>query len=249
MLRQVAASAVFGLAIVASGAASADGMPAGPVKDCCVAPVWSGVYVGAGVGYGLLASENKYWEPGFSSTWKGEGGQGGLGTAVLGFDRQIRDRYVLGAFIEYDWSSLELTYEDTDTPQQKFRMRDAFSVGGRAGFLLTPSSLLYISGGYTWARGKADEYFDIVSGTRTFYGATSLDLDGPFVAVGLETHLGHRLTLRGEGRYTMFDEVTTNHYTIAPFIFTDTMTADVLTARLVLTYRFTRDEPHAQVLK
>jgi outer membrane immunogenic protein len=225
-------------------------MPSGSIKDVpVVTTTWSGFYIGAGVGYGHLVAENRYWEPTFASTWKGDGGQGGLGTAVIGFDRQIGDRYVMGAFVEYDWSTLELTYEDTDTPEQKFRLRDAFSVGGRAGFLLTPTSLLYISGGYTWARGKSDQYFDITNGGRTFLGVTDLDLDGPFVGVGLETLLGHRLTLRGEARYTMFDEVTTNQFTTAPFIFTDTMTADVLTARLVLTYRFTRDEHHARILK
>jgi outer membrane immunogenic protein len=252
MLRQVAASVLFGLALAAGGTASADGMP-GSIKDApVVAPTWSGFYIGAGIGYGLLAAENKYWEPQptvFSSTWKGEGGQGGLGTVVIGFDRQLHDRYVLGAFVEYDWSSLELTYEDTNTPQQKFRMRDAFSVGGRAGFLMTPTSLLYVTGGYTWARGKSDQYFDIVNGTQTFYGVTSLDLNGPFVGIGMETQLAPRLALRAEGRYTMFNEVTTNHFNTAPYIFTDTMTADVLTARLVLTYKFTRDESHAQILK
>jgi outer membrane immunogenic protein len=251
MLRQVAASVLFGLALTAGGTASADGMP-GSVKDAPVlAPSWSAFYIGAGVGYGLLAAENKYWEPQpavFSSTWKGEGGQGGFGTAVIGFDRQIRERYVLGAFVEYDWSSLELTYEDTDTPQQKFRMDGAFSVGGRAGFLLTPTSLLYVTGGYTWARGKADQYFDIVSDSgQTFYGATSLDLNGPFVGIGMETLIGQRLSLRAEGRYTMFDEVTTNQFNTAPNIFRDTMTADVLTARLAVTYRFTRDEPHTHL--
>ena len=253
MLRQVAAAVLFGLALAAGGTASADGMP-GSVKDAPVlAPSWSAFYIGAGVGYGLLAAENKYWEPRgtttFSSTWKGEGGQGGLGTAVIGFDRQIRERYVLGAFVEYDWSSLELTYEDTNTPQQKFRMSGAVSVGGRAGFLLTPTSLLYVTGGYTWARGKSDQYFDIENSNRTFYGATSIDLNGPFVGIGMETLIRQRLSLRAEGRYTMFDEVTTNQFNTAPFVFRDTMTADVLTARLAITYRFTRDEPHAQILK
>jgi outer membrane immunogenic protein len=247
MLRQVAATVLFGLALTASGTASADGMP-GSVKDApVVAPTWSAFYVGAGVGYGLFATENRYWEPNYAQTWKGEGGQGGLGTAVIGFDRQLHDRYVLGGFVEYDWSSMELTYEDTTTPQQKFRMRDAFSVGGRAGFLLTPTSLLYVSGGYTWARGRSDQYFDIVNGNQTFYGATSLDLNGPFVGIGMETLLGHRLSLRAEGRYTMFDEVTVNQFNTAPNIFRDTMSADVLTARLAVTYRFTRDEPPAHL--
>ncbi len=249
MLKQVVASALFGWAVITGGAALADGMP-GSVKDtpdCCVAPIWSGFYLGAGIGYGHLVAENNYWEPTFSSDWHGEGGAGGFGTAVVGYDRQIRDRYVIGGFLEYDWSSLEITYEDTNTPLQKFRMRDAFSLGGRAGFLMTPSSLLYLTGGYTWGRGKSDQYFDIQSGSTTYSGVTSLDLNGPFVGVGMETMLTSRLALRGEVRYTMFDDVVTNRDASTPF--TNSFGADLLTGRLVLTYKFNGNDGHARMLK
>src|SRR5512138_2196161 len=48
MLRKVAASLLFGLALAAGGTASADGMP-GSVKDApVVAPTWSAFYIGAG---------------------------------------------------------------------------------------------------------------------------------------------------------------------------------------------------------
>ena len=128
MLKRIGASVLLGLMVAGGGMAWADGMPSGSIKDVpVVTTTWSGFYIGAGVGYGHLVAENRYWEPTFASTWKGDGGQGGLGTAVIGFDRQIGDRYVMGAFVEYDWSTLELTYEDTDTPEQKFRLRDAFS--------------------------------------------------------------------------------------------------------------------------
>ena len=195
--------------MIATGKAAADGMPGISLKDAPRAPIWAGFYVGAGIGYGHLVAENNYWEPTFASSWKGEGAAGGLGTFVLGFDRQLRDRYVAGAFAEFDWSSIEITYEDTVTPEQVFRIRSAFSVGGRAGYLLTPTTLLYVTGGYTWAQGKSDRYFDIASGGTNYPGATNVDLQGPFVGVGMETQLGERLALRGEVRYVMFrDEVT-----------------------------------------
>ena len=142
MRKQIAAAMLAGLAMLAGGSALADGMARGSMKDVPVAvPTWSGFYLGAGVGYGHLIAKNRYNEVmtsstlTFSSSYKGEGASGGFGTVVLGFDRQIRDRYVVGLFTEFDWSSIELSYQDTDTPQQTFRLDRTFSIGGRAGFL------------------------------------------------------------------------------------------------------------------
>jgi outer membrane immunogenic protein len=229
------ALAVAVVAMLAGGRAAADGMPSMSLKDTPVAPIWSGLYVGAGMGYGHLVAENNYWEPTFASSWKGEGAAGGLATFALGIDRQLRDRYVAGLFAEYDLSSIEITYEDTVTPQQKFRVRRAISVGARAGYLLTPATLLYISGGYTWADGKSDRYFDITSGAVTYPGATSVDLEGPFAGIGMETQMGERLALRGEVRYVMFRDVVTNDQPSVPF--TDSFHANLLTGRLVLVYK------------
>jgi outer membrane immunogenic protein len=227
--------ALAAIAMTGSDRAGADGMPSVSLKDTPRAPIWSGFYAGAGIGYGHLVSQNNYWEPTFASSWKGEGAAGGLAGLVLGFDRQLRERYVAGAFAEYDWSSIEITYEDTATPQQKFRMRSAFSLGARAGYLLTPTTLLYVTGGYTWAEGKSERYFDITGAGVTYPGATSVDLNGAFAGIGMETQLGERLALRGEVRYLMFRDEITNEQPAVPF--TDSFHANLLTGRLVLVYK------------
>ena len=150
---------------------------------------------------------------GFSSSFKGEGASGGLGTVVLGFDRQIRDRYVVGLFTEFDWSSIEMSYQDTDTPQQTFRLDRTFSLGGRAGFLLTPTSLLFMTAGYSWSHGKSNGYFDIESDDGfIFPGVRKLNLKGAFVGIGMETQLGRGLSLRGEVRYTMYQDKMVNSF-------------------------------------
>jgi outer membrane immunogenic protein len=227
--------ALAAVAMVGSERAAADGMPSVSLKDTPRTPIWSGFYAGAGIGYGHLVAQNNYWEPTFASSWKGEGAAGGLATVVLGFDRQLRERYVAGAFAEYDWSSIEITYADTVTPQQKFRIRGALSLGARAGYLLTPATLLYVMGGYTWAEGKSDGYFDIASAGVTYPGASSVDLHGPFAGVGMETQLGERLALRGEVRYLTFRDEITNDQPAVPF--TDSFHANLLTGRLVLVYK------------
>src|SRR5262245_31566826 len=136
MRKQVAAAMLAGLTMLAGGSALADGMPRGSIKDVPVAvPTWSGFYLGAGVGYGHLIGKNRYNEVssefpnGVASSFDGEGASGGLGTVVLGFDRQIRDRYVVGLFTEFDWSSIEISYQDTFTPEQTFRLDRTFSIG------------------------------------------------------------------------------------------------------------------------
>ncbi len=233
---KVAAIVLAGSAMLAAGKATADGMPPASLKDTPQAPIWGGIYVGAGVGYGHLVAENNYWDPTLSSSWKGEGAAGGLATIVLGFDRQLRDQYVAGLFAEYDWSSIEITYEDSVTPEQKFRLRSAISVGGRVGYLLTPGTLLYVTAGYTWADGKSDRYFDITNGGLNYPGKSSVDFNGPFVGAGMETQMGERLALRGEVRYLMLQDEITNYQPSVPS--TDRFHASLLTGRLVLAYKF-----------
>lgn len=258
MRKQIAAAMLAGLAMLAGGSALADGMPRGSMKDVPVAvPTWSGFYLGAGVGYGHLVAKNRYYENDdgdeFSSSYKGEGATGGFGTVILGFDRQIRDRYVIGLFTEFDWSSIELSYQDTDTPQQTFRLENTFSLGGRAGFLMTPSSLLFMTAGYSWSHGKSNGYFDIDTFFEDFPGARKLNMNGAFVGLGMETQLGRGLSLRGEVRYTMYQDKTVNSFNGTflgdPLTFSDRFEADLLTGRIALTYKFNRDEPHVAPIK
>jgi outer membrane immunogenic protein len=244
MRKQIAAAVIAGLTMLVGGGALADGMPRGSIKDAPVAmPSWSGFYLGGGIGYGHLIGKNKYDEAGTAADLisNNDSAAGGLGTVVIGFDRLVRERYVLGLFAEYDWSNIELEDLDTNVTTH-FRVRNAFSIGGRAGFLMTPQSLLFLTAGYTWADGKADGYFDIGADI----GATSIDLNGPFVGLGMETQLGRNWSLRGEVRYTMFNEVTTNS---DPGVFTDRMDADLLTGRIAVVYKFNRDEPHVRPIK
>lgn len=246
MRKQIAAAVLAGLTMLVGGGALADGMPRGSIKDAPVAmPSWSGFYIGGGIGYGHLIGKNKYYEDGvLELSSNNDSAFGGLGTVVIGFDRLVRERYVLGLFAEYDWSNIELEDVDSGTTTH-FRIRNAFSIGGRAGFLMTPQSLLYLTAGYTWADGKADGYFDIPG----LAGATSLDLNGPFVGLGMETQLGRNWSLRGEVRYTMFNEVTTAVGDALGTDVLDRLEGNLLTGRLAVVYKFNRDEPHVRPIK
>jgi outer membrane immunogenic protein len=151
-------------------------------------------------------------------------------------------------------TGIEITFQDTDTPQQTFRLDRTFSLGGRAGFLMTQTSLLYLTGGYSWSHGKSNGYFDIQADNGDIFpGVRKLNLQGPFVGIGMETQLGRNLSLRGEVRYTMYDDKVINSFNGTflgdPLSFSDRFEADLLTGRITLTYKFNRDEPHFEPAK
>jgi opacity protein-like surface antigen len=118
---------------------------------------------------------------------------------------------------------------------------------------MTPTSLLYATAGYSWAKIKANGYFDVVNDADPgdiVAGKTSVNLQGPFVGLGMETQLGRNWSLRGEARYTMFNDVITASGQFEDdTIFVDKLDANLLTARLTLTYKFNRDEPHVSPIK
>jgi outer membrane immunogenic protein len=233
------------LSVAATSGAMADGMARyGSLKDAPAAyastPMWSGIYLGAGLGYGHGMIENSYTEStGFWRTMDAEGMHGGFGTVIVGIDRQLHDRYVVGAFADFDWASIKLRYnESTFVTEQSVALESAWAVGLRAGYLLNPSALLYIAGGYTQADFENRGYYDIAGGTPS---RTSISHSGYFVGVGLEAMMAERLSLRGEARYSVFDEEVVSSGTIAGVSYVDRASPSVLSGRLVLTYRIGRE--------
>lgn len=248
MLKHVAAAVAVGLAALASGSALADGMPRGSLKDtpsCCAGPNWNGFYIGATVGYGHLVGRNDYTGPPISQTWNSDSGTGGLAGVTIGFDRQVRERMIWGLFAEYDLSAIEVEYQNP-TVSQSFRLRDTISIGSRTGFLVSPSTMLFMTGGYSWAHGKSDGYFDIDNG-GILPGVTKLNLSGWFIGGGMEVAMSDRLFLRTEARYTKFGDEITNTDGIT---YVDRFEPSVLAARVSLTYKFQREhQHHAEPLK
>jgi len=155
----------FSLAVAAAGSALALTQIASaadmPIKvpayktPVAVAPSWTGLYVGGGVGYGMYNADTIWFLPTgapFQPLTQTQGGRGWLGTVNVGYDYQFNNNIVAGVLADYDLASIKGTIQD----QGPFTVgtmteNSAWAIGARAGWLVTPQILSYVNGGYTQA--------------------------------------------------------------------------------------------------
>jgi opacity protein-like surface antigen len=149
---------------------------------------WAGCYVGAHGGYAV--ADHEISVPGLFGL-DGISGEGAQGGPVAGCDLQA-DRFVLGAFADYSFRSVETTLS-LFGGSASVGLEDAWSAGLRAGYLVQPTTLVYGLVAYT--QTDVDD-----AGT----GLVS-DLDGIAYGGGIETEIGAGWALRGEYRFVDYD--------------------------------------------
>jgi len=177
--------------MLSAGQAAADGLPdrgavRGPDGPVAGTWNWTGFYLGVGIGGGSQEVE------GIQEVGTGNavdvGGEGVLGTVVLGYDRQFGPGLVAGVFVDYDFSGIS---EDLGNGQS-FDHNYSWSVGARLGGLITPKTLLYGTAGYTQAE------FELT-------GFNADTADGYFVGAGIEHMLRENWALKLEYRYSDYE--------------------------------------------
>lgn len=157
---------------------------------------WSGVYVGFGVGAGANVHKlSSDFAPGVSLN--GIGGEGVYGQATVGYDYMVSQRFLLGGLIDAHVGTIKTSVDAGILGGLSADIKETygFDVGVRAGYLLTPSTMGYVLGGYAWQKYKLD--------TNAGVG-TDWDQGGYFVGAGVETAINSNWTLKGEYRYTRF---------------------------------------------
>jgi|RhiMetdeSRZDD1v2_1073273.scaffolds.fasta_scaffold140249_2 outer membrane immunogenic protein len=145
---------------------------------------------------------------------------GVFGVVTVGYDRVLKQGWVAGVFADADFGSGISGNVSVGGVQSSLDHNHSWAVGARLGYLVTPSTLLYGTAGYTQAEFE-------LSG----FGAH--DFRGYFVGAGVETFLRPNWSLRLEYRYSDFGAETV--------VDTANMSAELdpsmHSARLVLTYR------------
>lgn len=213
------------------------------------APVmsWTGCYIAGGGGYGLWNQESTQYDATVNprvqiAPTQTIGGRGYFGTVGGGCDYQFGGNFVVGAFGDYDFSSIEGQFGmQIGNRSGTEKLSSTWAVGGRFGWLVTPGLLTYFSAGYTESTFDrinlaglgvpADQYID----KQTYAGW--------FIGSGFEHALGFMpgLFWKTEYRFSEFDRATVASRVIA----TNALTGDQFdfdkythSVRSSLVYRF-----------
>jgi len=151
---------------------------------------WTGCYVGLQGGY---TTANTDIGIGGLASIDGIGSQGAEFVPVAGCDAQVFDRFVLGGFVDYALRSVD-TKVSLGGSSVTVGLEDAWSIGGRAGVLVNPSTLAYGLVAY-----QHTDFDDAGAGLIS-------DLSGVAVGGGIETVFSPGWSLRAEYRFVSYDD-------------------------------------------
>jgi outer membrane immunogenic protein len=204
------------IALMTISAPLAADIPARPIaKGPIAAPIasWTGCYVDAGGGYGMWNQESNYQtDPTFGPvTVLGptttSGGRGWFGTLGGGCDYQIGDRWLIGAFADYDFSDFKGNYlNPTIVRRGDETLRSSWAAGGRIGWMVTPTILTYFNGGYSQARfSRVGLVQAFIPPIPTPFHLPATTYSGWFLGGGTEIMFAPSWFIRSEYRYARYD--------------------------------------------
>ena len=213
---------------------------------------WTGPYIGIGAGYGISRDDVSF-APGpalggliaGNLSIDGFANTGGFFSLSAGYDYQVNRSLVVGAFIDYDISNMSL---DTSisvpglfNASAGSEIENQLFLGGRVGYLASPSTLFFVSAGYARVE-TSDVTFAADAGGIGVTGVLAAipTLEGYFIGGGAETKIGHGFSIKAEYRYTDLSEENFELLPglgLAPFL-TSTIDTTIQTGRISLNYRF-----------
>jgi outer membrane immunogenic protein len=214
-MKRVLLASLAAIALASGSAFAADLPPAPPVykAPAAVAPTynWTGCYLGAGGGYGMYNSDATEIVASTGAVVLPEGttgGRGWLGQVQGGCDYQFAlgslGNWVIGAFADYDWMDIHGTHNGLGGATGEMKENSAWAAGARIGYLVTPTFLVYQSGGYS------QTHFDQINytGGGTGIALPATRFNGWFLGTGFEyafTFLPiHGLFLKSEYRFAQY---------------------------------------------
>jgi outer membrane immunogenic protein len=181
------------------GSASAADLPARTyTKAPVMTPVynWTGFYINGGGGYGLWdANQNTISTvPGTVLTLTQKlGGDGYFGTVGAGYDWQVSPSWVGGIFADGQFGSIRGTLQDAfNGVAGRETDKTNWAAGVRVGYLVAPTVLSYVNGGYSGASFSGSSLAPIAGpGVGVAIATTpSFTRNGWFVGGGVENQLG-----------------------------------------------------------
>lgn len=203
------ASCAAGLpSLVSAQAPPASIPPPVPIQD--FGPVWTGFYAGAAFGAGGMVNKINTAGGGVSSAFNGGGQSGVLGSIYGGVDYQLTQRGIVGLLGELSYGGFQGTVNATTAAGTAASVSQNSGFGwsalARIGFLASPSTLLYMAGGYTGQIIQSNAFASGPGGTAN--ASTSNTVNGWTVGPGFESLLTNNLSAKLEYRYSQFGSQT-----------------------------------------
>jgi outer membrane immunogenic protein len=191
------------LALVATaaitGSASAADLAARPYTKApeMASPAWNwtGFYVFGGAGGGVWDARTSVVNTFTGAcvlcgTSQRTGGDGWFGTVGGGYDWQFGGPWVAGIFADYQFGNMRgSVFDQNFFAAGDIKLRDAWAVGGRIGYLVAPSVLSYVNGGYTGSDWSGTTLRDTVFGLPIGAHTDGFSKGGWFIGGGVENSL------------------------------------------------------------
>lgn len=190
---------------------------------------WTGFYAGARAGYGFgdsradlalggqWATETQGLRDAVTNGWSGDlKPKGPLLGLHGGYNHQITNMFVLGA--EADFTALnadDASNRTVSTPfvgltyavRNEIDVKRIFSLRAKAGLALSQQTLLYVTGGWAWARAEAGAEV-LSSGAYSKASKSTHSFDGFIVGGGVEHKITNRFSVRLDYTYSDLGDVT-----------------------------------------
>lgn len=123
-----------------------------------------------------------------------------VGGAFLAYDYEVIPNFVIGAQAEFNAAASDDFGVAGDAARIQLDPRYSFDLSARAGYLVTPETLIYVRGGYSNARVRTTTFAD---SKRT---SSSENLDGWMIGGGAERMITDHISARLEYRYADLGE-------------------------------------------
>jgi len=123
-----------------------------------------------------------------------------VGGAFLAYDYEVMPRVVIGAQAEFNIAASDDFAATGDAANVRVDPKYAFDLTARAGYLVTPETLIYLRGGYSNARVRTS----LITGSKTV--SSTANLDGWTIGGGAERIITDHLSARLEYKYADLGE-------------------------------------------
>lgn len=207
---------------------------------------WTGCYIGAAGGYSTATTDASVSFGPASAGVDSLGYAGGSYSGLAGCDLHVAPKIVLGAWFDYTKADADFDVTLTGAPGSLLHtgLDTSWAVGGRAGYLVTERSMIYVLAGYT--RADTENISAPAFGPAAVLAVPTLE--GYVIGGGAEFALGSGFFLQTQYSYANYDSVSLplGPGVGAPALALDT---DVQQVRVGLTYKLGLDDAPPAVKK